>query len=59
MTALPNTKGTLSIAIDMVTRPYADAAATKQETVSRVSSSNLSSIDDNGELLVFQLGAVF
>ena len=52
MTALPNAKSTLSIAIDTVTRPYADAAATTQETVSRVSSSNLSSIDDDGELLV-------
>jgi hypothetical protein len=45
--------------IDMVTRPYADAAATMQETVSRVSSSNLSSIDDDGELLVFLLGVLF
>ena len=52
MTALPNAKSTLSIAIDTVTRPYADAAATTQETVSRVSSSNLSSIDYDGELLV-------
>ena len=54
MTALPNAKSTLSIAINTVTRPYAaDATATTQETVSRVSSSNLrSSIDDNGELLV-------
>jgi hypothetical protein len=30
-----------------------------QETVSRVSSSNLSSINDDGELLVFLLGALF
>ncbi len=43
--------------IDTVTWPYADAAATTQETVSRVSSSNLSSIDDDGELHVFLLGA--
>ncbi len=59
MTALPNAKGTLSIAIDTVTRPYADVAATTQETVCRVSSSNLSSIDDDGELGVFLLGALF
>ena len=53
MTALPNAKSTLSIAIDTVTsRPYAEAAATTQETVCRVSSSKLSSIDDDGELLV-------
>jgi hypothetical protein len=52
MTALPNAKKTLLIAIDMVIRLYADATATTQETVSRVSSSNLSSIDDDGELLV-------
>jgi hypothetical protein len=52
MTALPNAKSTLSIAIDTVTRPYANVTATTQETVSRVSSSNLSSIDDDGELLV-------
>ncbi len=38
--------------IDTVTRPYADATATMQETVSRVSSSNFSSIDDDGELFV-------
>jgi hypothetical protein len=36
----------------MVTRPYADATATTQETVSQVSSSNFSSIDDDGELFV-------
>ena len=52
MTALPNAKSTLPIAIDTVTRPYADATATTQETVSQVSSSNLSSIDDDGEPLV-------
>ncbi len=52
MTAFSNAKSTLSIALNMVTRPYADAAATTQETVSRVSSSNLNSIDDDGELLV-------
>jgi hypothetical protein len=52
MTALPNAKSTLSIAIDTVTRPYADATATTQETISRVSNSNLGSIDDDGELLV-------
>jgi len=52
MTALPNTKSTLSIAIDTVTRLYADTTATTQESVSRVSSSNVSSIDDDGELLV-------
>jgi len=57
MTALPNAKSTLSIAIDTVTRPYADVTATMQETVSQVFSSNLSSIDDDGELLVsFCLG---
>jgi hypothetical protein len=32
MTALPNAKSTLSIVIDTVTRPYANAAATTQET---------------------------
>jgi hypothetical protein len=52
MTALPNTKSTLSIAIDTVTRPYADMTATTQETVSQVLSSNLSFIDEDGELLV-------
>jgi hypothetical protein len=52
MTALPNAKSTLLVAIDTVTRPYADATATTQETVSQVSSSNLSSIDDDVELLV-------
>ena len=57
MTAFPNARSMLSCAIDTVTRPYADATATTQETVSRVSSSNLSSIDDDGELLVsFCLG---
>ncbi len=57
MTALPNAKSTLLIAIDTVTRPYANATATTQETVSQVLSSNLSSIDDDGELLVsFCLG---
>ena len=50
MTALPNAKSTLSIAIDTVTRPYADPTATTQETVSRVPSSNLSSINVDGEL---------
>ena len=59
MMALPNAKSTLSIAIDTVTRLYADTAATTHETVSRVSCLNLSSIDDNGELLVFLLGALF
>ena len=61
MTALPNAKSTLSIAIDKVTMPYADATATTQETMSQVSSSNLSSIYDDGELLVscfFLLGAL-
>ncbi len=52
MTVLPNAKTMLSSAIDTVTKPYADATATTQETVSRVSSSNFSSIDDNGKLLV-------
>ena len=52
MTALPNTKSTVSSAIDTVTKPYANATATTQETVSQVSSSNLSSIDNNGKLLV-------
>jgi len=57
MTALPNAKSTLLIAINTVPRPYADATATTQETLSRVSSSNLSSVDDDGELLVsFGLG---
>jgi hypothetical protein len=45
----------LSSAIDTVNKPYADATATTQETVSRVSSSNFSSIDENG-LFVFLLG---
>ena len=52
MTALLNAKRTLSIAIDMITKPYANATATTQETVSRVSSLNLSSINNDGELLV-------
>jgi hypothetical protein len=52
MTALLNAKSTLSSAIDTVTKPYANATATTQETVSQVSSLNLSSIDDNGKLLV-------
>jgi len=52
MTALPNAKSTLSSAIDTVTKPYANVTATTQETVSRVSSLNLSSIDNDGELLV-------
>ena len=47
MTALPNAKSMLSSAIDTVNKPYADATATTQETVSRVSSSNFSSIDEN------------
>ena len=51
-TQTPNAKSMMSIAIDTVTRPYANAAATTQETVSQVSSSNLSSINDDGELLV-------
>jgi hypothetical protein len=52
MTALQNAKSTLSSAIDTVTKPYANATATTQETVSQVSSSNLSSIDNDGKLLV-------
>jgi len=52
MTALPNAKSMLSSAIDTVNKPYADATATTQETVSRVSSSNFSSIDENGENLL-------
>jgi len=32
MTAFPNAKGLLSIAIETVERPYSDAAATTQET---------------------------
>ena len=52
MMALPNAKSTLSSAIDTVTKPYADATATTQEMVNQVSSSNLSSIDDDGKLLV-------
>ncbi len=52
MMALPKANSTLLIAIDTVTRPYANATATTQKTVSRMSSLNLSSIDDNGELLV-------
>jgi hypothetical protein len=52
MMALPKAKSMLSIAIDTVTRPYVDVTATTQATVSRVSSSNLSSIDDNEKLLV-------
>jgi hypothetical protein len=51
MTALPNTRSMLSSAIDTVNRPYADSTATTQETVSRVSSLNFSSIDEDGELL--------
>jgi len=38
-------------AIEMVVRPYANVTATTQETVSQVLSSNLSSINNNGELL--------
>jgi hypothetical protein len=34
MMTLPTAKSTLSIAIDTVTRPYANATATTQETVS-------------------------
>ena len=52
MTAFPNAKSMLPFVIDTVTRPYANGTATTLETVSRVSSSNLSSIDDDGELLV-------
>jgi len=52
MTAFPNAKSMLLIVIDTVTRPYADATATTQETVSRVSSLNFSSIDNDGELFV-------
>jgi hypothetical protein len=59
MMALPNAKSTLTIAINTVTRPYADAAATTQETVSRVSSSNLSYIDDDGELLCLPARGAF
>ena len=50
MTALPNAKSMLPSAIDTDNKPYADATATTQETVSQVSSSNFSSIDDDGEL---------
>ena len=57
MTAFP-AKSMLLIAIDTVTRLYADATATMQETGSQVLSSNLSSIDDDGELLVFLLGGL-
>jgi len=52
ITALPNAKSMLLNMINTVTKPYTDATATTQETVIRVSSSNLSSIDDDGELLV-------
>jgi hypothetical protein len=52
MTVLPNTKSMLSSAIDWVIKPYADTTATTQEPVSRVSSSNLRSIDNDGKLLV-------
>ena len=52
MTALPNAKSMLWSAIDTVNKPYADATATTQERVSRVSSSNFSSIDDDGELFL-------
>jgi len=61
MTALPNAKSTLSIAIDTVTsRPYTDAAATTQET-------SESSVELELELhrlrwgasCVFLLGALF
>ena len=38
-------------AIDTVNKPYANATATTQETVSRVLSSNFSSIDEDGEIL--------
>jgi hypothetical protein len=34
MTALPNAKSTMSIAIYMLNRPYTDATATTQVTVS-------------------------
>ncbi len=47
-----NAKSMLSCTIDTVTRPYADATATTQETVSRVFSSNFSSINDDGELFM-------
>ena len=60
MTALPNAKSTLSIVIDTVTRPYANAAATTQETAE-------SSVELELELhrlrwgasCVFLLGALF
>ena len=52
MTALPNAKSILSSAIDTVNKPYADATATTQETVSRVSSSNFSSIDASNGLFL-------
>ncbi len=52
MTAFPNARSMLLSSVDTVTRPYANATATTQETVSRVSSSNFSSIDDDGELFV-------
>jgi hypothetical protein len=57
MTALPNAKSILSSAIDTVNKLYADATATTQETVSRVLSSNFSSIDENGE--TFLIGGIF
>ena len=50
MTALPNAKSMLSSATDTVNKPYADATATMQETVSQVST-NFSSIDENGLFL--------
>ena len=59
MTAFPNARSMLSSAIDTVSRPYADATATMKETVSRVSSSNFSSIDEafprSSSLLCFLL----
>ena len=42
----------LSSVIDTVNSPYANATATTQETVSRVSSLNFSSIDEDGELFL-------
>jgi hypothetical protein len=59
MTAFPNARSMLSCAIDTVTRPYADATATTKETVSQVSSSNFSSIDDDGELFVSSCSGAF
>jgi hypothetical protein len=57
MTALPNAKSTLSSTINTVTKPYADATATTHEMVSRVSSSNLSSVYEGSFLCLAARGA--